>query len=74
MEVLNGLHTISAIDSFDFSTLYTKIPHDQLKSRMSKLINDAFTCRDAKHMEVHKRIHAGAVVHVHLRTMLEFFV
>ena len=21
---------------------------------MSKLINDAFTCRDAKHMEVHK--------------------
>ena len=57
MEVLNGLHTIrrvSAIDSFDFSTLYTKIPHDQLKNRISKLINDAFTCRDAKHMEVHK--------------------
>ena len=35
MEVLNSLHTIrraSAIESFDFSTLYTKIPHDQLKN------------------------------------------
>ena len=56
MEVLNSLHTIrraSAMDSFDFSTLYTKIPHDQLKMRMSRLINDAFTCRNAKYIEVH---------------------
>jgi hypothetical protein len=57
MEVLNGLHSIrraTALDSFDFSTLYTNIPHDQLKSHMSKLINEAFTCRNAKYMEVHK--------------------
>ena len=55
MEVLNSLHTIrraSAMDSFDFSTLYTKIPHDQLKTRMSCLINDTFTCRNAKYIEV----------------------
>ena len=56
LEVLNSLHTIrraSAMDSFDFSTLYTKIPHDQLKTHMSRLIDDAFTCRNAKYIEVH---------------------
>ena len=57
IEVLNSLHTIrraTAMDSFDFSTLFTKIPHDQLKTRMSCLINDAFTCRNAIYAEVHK--------------------
>ena len=48
MEVLNNLHTIrraSSLDSFDFSTLYTNIPHNLLKQCMTKLITDAFSCR-----------------------------
>ena len=56
MDVLTGLQTTrraSAIDSFDFSTLYTKIPHNKLKVRMSQLINEAYTCRNAEYIEIH---------------------
>ena len=35
------------------SQISIKAPHDQLKTRMSCLINDAFTCRNAKYIEVH---------------------
>ena len=32
----------TSIQKFDFSTLYTYIPHDLLKSRMNNIINNAF--------------------------------
>ena len=41
MEVLDTLHKVhraSHVDSFDFSTLYTKIPHTLLLIIMAKLI------------------------------------
>ena len=34
--------TISSICTFDFSTLYTTLPHDKLKSRLKELIHKAF--------------------------------
>jgi len=34
---------ISSIKTFDFSTLYTTLPHDQLKSRLKGLIKKAFS-------------------------------
>ena len=37
-----GVH----IQTFDFSTLYTSIPHDLLKSRMNNIINNAFKHRN----------------------------
>ena len=37
-----GVHRATSIQTFDFSTLYTSIPHDLLKSRMNNLINNAF--------------------------------
>ena len=44
-----GVHKATSIQTFDFSTLYTSIPHDLLKSRMNNIINNAF-----KHkMELH---------------------
>ena len=43
-----------ALDSFDFSTLYTNIPHSQLKTRMEKLIRNAYNTRDASHMALGK--------------------
>ena len=44
-----GVHRATSIQIFDFSTLYTSIPHDLLKSRMNNIINNAF-----KHkMELH---------------------
>ena len=35
-------HRASSIQTFDFSTLYTSIPHDLLKSRMNNIISNAF--------------------------------
>ena len=32
----------TSIQTFDFSTLYTSIPHDLLKSSMNRIINNAF--------------------------------
>ena len=44
-----GVHKATSIQTFDFSTLYTSIVHDLLKSRMNNIINNAF-----KHkMELH---------------------
>ena len=37
-----GVHRATSIETFDFSTLYTSIPHDLLKSRMNSIINSAF--------------------------------
>ena len=36
-----GVHRATSIQTFDFSTLYTSIPHDLLKSRMNSIINNA---------------------------------
>ena len=35
-----GVHIATSIQSFNFSTLYTSIPHDLLKSRMNSIINN----------------------------------
>ena len=37
-----GVHKATSIQTFDFSTLYTSIPHDLLKSRNKNIINNAF--------------------------------
>ena len=40
--VHRGVHRATSIQTFDFSTLYTSIPHDLLKPRMNSTINNAF--------------------------------
>ena len=37
-----GVRKATSIQTFDFSTLYTSVPHDLLKSRMNNIINNAF--------------------------------
>ena len=37
-----GVHRATSIQTFDFSNLYTSIPHYLLKSRMNNIINNAF--------------------------------
>ena len=37
-----GVHRATSIQTFDFSTLYTSIPHDLLKVRMNSIINIAY--------------------------------
>ena len=49
-QVLNRVHNISSarcFDSYDFSTLYTSIPHNSLKVN---LIDEAFKIRGAKYL------------------------
>ena len=37
-----GVRKATSNQTFDFSTLYTSIPHDLLKSRMNNIINNVF--------------------------------
>ena len=37
-----GVHRAPSVQTFDFSTLYTSILHDLLKSRMNNIINNCF--------------------------------
>ena len=37
---------VSSIKTFDFSTLYTTLPHDKLKTRLKKTIHKAFSHRN----------------------------
>ena len=39
---------INSIRTFDFSTLYTTIPHDKLKSRLCNIIRQAFCFKNDK--------------------------
>ena len=52
-ELLDNLqsHTLTSIHSiktYDFSTLYTTIPHTKLKARLSELIKNAFKCKNGE--------------------------
>ena len=38
---------VVGFESFDFSTLYTSIPHDSLKSTLEKLVGEVFKTRGA---------------------------
>ena len=37
---------VSSIKTFDFSTLYTPLPHDKLKTRFKETIHKAFSHRN----------------------------
>ena len=40
------IRTSTSVQTFDFSTLYTSIPHDLLKSRIGNLVHNAFRNKD----------------------------
>ena len=37
-----NLNLVTSLKSFDFSTLYTAIPHQKLKSRIATIIRNSF--------------------------------
>ena len=39
---VQSLHSVNSIKSFEFSTLYTTIPHDKLKSKLKEIFNQCF--------------------------------
>ena len=44
----NSLASVHSIKTYDFSTLYTSIPHSKLKSRLTELIRNAFRFKNGK--------------------------
>ena len=54
LDQMRKIHRACALDSFDFSTLYTNIPHTQLKQRMEILVRKAYTTRRANHIVVNR--------------------
>ena len=44
----NSLSSIHSIKTYDFSTLYTNIPHTKLKSRLAELIRNTFRFKNGK--------------------------
>ena len=44
---INYFSTAKHLDSYDFSTLYTSIPHDSLKQAIKSLIKEAYRVRDS---------------------------
>ena len=51
-----GVHKATSIQTFDFSTLYTCIPHDLLKSRMNNIINNAFKHKNGATRYTHIKV------------------
>ena len=54
VNTVNITSTAKHFDSFDFSTLYTNIPHDSLKCNLKELIQEAFRVRGAKYLTVNR--------------------
>ena len=44
----NSLLSIHSIKTYDFSTIYTNIPHTKLKSRLAELIRNTFRFKNGK--------------------------
>ena len=51
-----GVHRAISIQTFDFSTLYTSIPHDLLKSCMNSIINNAFKYKNGATRYTHIKV------------------
>ena len=50
------VRTATSVQTFDFSTLYTTIPHDLLKSRISNLVHNAFRKKDGSVRYTHIKV------------------
>ena len=55
-DVQLDVRTAKSVQTFDFSTLYTSIPHDLLKSRISNLVHNAFRKKDGSVRYTHIKL------------------
>ena len=51
-----GVHRATSIQTFDFSTLYTSIPHDLFKSHINSIINNAFKYKNGANRYTHIKV------------------
>ena len=59
LKKINKRKNAKSISTYDFSTLYTKIPHEDLINRLSKLISFVFEGGDAKFVNISENGHAS---------------
>ena len=55
---INYFSTARHFDSYDFSTLYTSIPHVALKEALETLVRDAYRVRDSVFIVADKSVNA----------------
>ena len=55
ISILNSINTSSKAKHFDFSTLYTSIPHTFLKDNMNVLIDEAYKIRGATYISLNRK-------------------
>ena len=53
------IRTATSVQTYDFSTLYTSIPHNLLKSRITALIHNSFKWRNGSNRYTHIKITNG---------------
>ena len=53
------VRTATSVQTYDFSTLYTSIPHNLLKSRITALIHNSFKRRNGSNRYTHIKIMRG---------------
>ena len=53
------VRTATSVQTYDFSTLYTSIPHNLLHSRITALVNNSFKRRDGSNRYTHIKITSG---------------
>ena len=54
LQMINETSKARHFDSFDFSTLYTSIPHGCLKHNMNVLIREAYQIRGSQYLSINK--------------------
>ena len=55
LKKINKRKNAKSISTYDFSTLYTKIPHNDLIDRLSKIISFVFEGGDAKYVNISEK-------------------
>ena len=58
---MNSFHypEVTSIQTLDFSTLYTSIPHQKLKYRIHTLVNQTFLCKNGSRRYKHHVVNGG---------------
>ena len=54
----NSKDDITSIKTYDFSTLYTNLPHTELKERIPKLVSKSFKGLDKKYISIDRNLRA----------------
>ena len=54
----NSKGDVTSIRTYDFSTLYTNLPHTELKERIPKLVSESFEGLDKKYISIDRNLQA----------------